>query len=74
MSTEGSIRRFTPWAGDVLDCIRRHPEGITAADIGIETGLDSHHVVSAVMRLSQTGLIHKIGARANWSKLWGPKR
>ena len=55
--------RLSELAQAALICIGRHPEGITAQDMAVETGYD-HNTISPRLRpLANKGLIHDSGER-----------
>lgn len=73
---EHHVRRFRPEEGTVLDIIRAHPDGITAA--GIRAAAPEFTVPliqQALYHLDREGFIRKLGrAEGRRAYLWGPNR
>lgn len=55
----------------VMDCIRRHPNGIRQADVAAETGLNTGSVSVALRKLEIQGRAVNCG-KQNGSTLWTP--
>jgi hypothetical protein len=46
---------------EILGAINRHPEGVTASDIGNEIGIDWRRVLGTTAELADRGLIERVG-------------
>ncbi len=58
MSAFGSVKQDN--RKKVLECISRHPEGITGRAVAAELGLDTYEVRGHVVTMSNNGIIRPI--------------